>query len=116
MSLLRYMFDNDLAQRHDIEALGSKARRNQRKNRRHRSETRDRIEDLEDQVGELSLVCEALLRVLKDSGRLDPTQLQAALEQIDAEDGVIDGKVTREEDRPQVPKPIDAPTRSKRSR
>ena len=57
------------------------------------------------EVGELALLCRALVHVLGERGGLDPEALRAALERMDAEDGVIDGRVTPEDDRPKPQKP-----------
>ena len=64
-----------------------------------------RIEVLEDQVGELALLCRSLLTVLREDGTVLPERLQAVMRQIDAEDGLVDGKVT-----PAGPPPDDPTT------
>lgn len=115
MSLFKYMFDHDYLQRADIEALRSRARKNERRERVDRRKAQDRLEQLEDEVAELTLLSQALLLVLRESGALDQAKLQRALEEIDAADGVIDGKVTRPEDRPRPPRETpSSPTRRKR--
>ena len=113
MSLFKYMFDHDLLQRADIEALRSKSRRDQRSDRRKHRDARHRMEALEDEVAELNLLCRALLGTLQEAGQLDPAALQAAMERIDAEDGVIDGKATKAEEKPREPP---APVRRRKGR
>lgn len=69
-------------------------------------EVRDRIEALEDQVGELALLCRSLLAILVESGGVDPERFEAVLDRIDLEDGVRDGKVTEARPQPEAPKPV----------
>jgi hypothetical protein len=63
-------------------------------------DTKERIEALEQQVGELALMTKALLEVLHQNGGVGKEEILAAMARIDAEDGVIDGKVTPERERP----------------
>lgn len=54
----------------------------------------DRIEDLENQVGELALLCRGLVVALAEAKALNETRLREVMARIDAEDGVVDGRVT----------------------
>lgn len=49
----------------------------------------------------MTLVCRALIGMLKEQGHFDAAIFNTALDKIDAEDGVIDGRVTPESERPQ---------------
>ena len=74
----------------------------------------ERIQDLEDEVGSLLLVVRALSEMLRSKGLFDETAFREAMQRIDLEDGVLDGKVTRPEP---VPPPVqDAPTPGRRRR
>ncbi len=107
MDFWDHLFDNEYKQRADIESLKQIARLRQSAAARQRQLATDlakRIEVLEDQVGELALLCRSLLTVLREDGTVLPERLQAVMRQIDAEDGVVDGKIT-----PKSP-PSDDPT------
>ena len=58
-----------------------------------------RIGDLEDQVAHLTLINEALLRMLEKKNTFARDEFRALLVEIDLEDGVHDGKVTPPEPR-----------------
>lgn len=58
--------------------------------RRHRND----LEDLEEKVDRLSLVCEAMWELMCDAG-YTTEHLQAKVEQLDAADGIIDQKRQR---------------------
>jgi hypothetical protein len=76
---------------------------------------RTRVEALEQQLGELALLTRALLEVLHENGSVKNEQILAAMAKIDAEDGVVDGRVTPEKDRPKTPaKGEKLPPRKKR--
>ena len=101
MDFWSHMFDNDYRQRADIESLKrlAKNRRAMRAGGIQKIASNDqRIEQLEEQVGELALLCRALLTVLRETSAVDPEHLHRVMERIDAEDGVVDGKIT-----PQTP-------------
>jgi len=116
MSLMKYMFDNDWMQRGDIEALRNRSRTADRTARRRNRQTDDRIDDLENEVAELALLSRVLLTMLHESNVIDPNQFGEVMRRIDAEDGVIDGKITPEADRPQPPKPPLAAPKPRRKR
>ncbi|MCA9136382.1 MAG: hypothetical protein KDB00_06480 [Planctomycetales bacterium] len=109
MGFWDHIFDNDYLQRADIESLKrqSRARQASRRSELRKIESQDqRIEQLEDQVGELTLLCRSLLTVLRQSGAVTPEKLQEVMDEIDAQDGVMDGKVTgprRNDDPPSAP-------------
>jgi hypothetical protein len=101
MSAWNYMFDYALLRR--IEDLSARAARS---DRQIRSAQRHRVEDLERELGQLTLVCRALIGMLKEQGHFDAAVFNAALDKIDAEDGVLDGRVTPEDERPRRPAPV----------
>lgn len=53
-----------------------------------------RIAQLEEDLGQAALTIEALLELLEQSGTLTRTELETRARQIDANDGVIDGRIT----------------------
>lgn len=112
MSAWNYMFEYALLKRIDeLSARSSRAEREGRSVQRHR------LEDLERDLGRVTLICRALIGMLKEQGNFDAAIFNAALDKIDAEDGVIDGQVTPEEQRPTKPAahdPLAAPTPRKR--
>ena len=57
-------------------------------------DTRERIEVLEKQVGELALLTRALMVALEEKGCVSHARLREIMDKIDAEDGVVDGQVT----------------------
>lgn len=81
---------HDRSQNRKIEDLERKAQA--QKNTRRRASA-DR-KDLENQIGELKLLCRALIATLKETGALDAELFEEHMKRIDAEDGTIDGKVT----------------------
>ena len=105
-SVLDYMFDNDWIQRADIENLKSSAQQMQSSEYRMRRKVLDdsqRIGDLEDQVAHLTLINEALLRMLEKKNTFARDEFRALLVEIDLEDGVHDGKLAKPEP-PEAPK------------
>lgn len=100
MSIWNYVFDSEYRQRSDIESLKASALAMSRRSRRGNRELRERVEALEDEVAELTLLCRTLLSVLRQSGAVDPAAFEATSRQIDAEDGVVDGKVREPAARP----------------
>lgn len=103
------LFDSDYKRRADIESLKQIANSRKRARRQDRRETADqqkRIEQLEDQVGELALLCRSLLTVLRETEAVQPERFEEVMKQIDAEDGVVDGKITPENALPKDPNAI----------
>ncbi|MCC9602735.1 hypothetical protein LOC67_19470 [Stieleria sp. JC731] len=99
MDLWKFVFDNEYRQRADIESLretSKTVRRDRMRQSRALKSQESRIEELENQVGELALLCRSMLTVLRENGSIDPTQFQETLSKIDLEDGVADGKITKD--------------------
>lgn len=109
MSLWNHLFDSEWRQRSDIETLKSVSMRQSSKLRQQGRKAEQRLKDLEQEVGELSLICRGLLTLLEQQGTVDPQALQEVLHSIDAEDGVIDGRITPESAQPKL-----APKRRRR--
>lgn len=100
-------FDSDHRQRRDIEALRKSSVARQRaenRNRRSLDDQQDRIDALEQQVGELRLICQTLLTTLKETRVVKPEQIAEVMHRIDAADGVVDGQST-------PPRPEEPPTK-----
>ena len=68
-----------------------------------------RIAELEQQLGEVALICRTLLTVLRESGQVKPEQFQQVMNRIDLEDGVEDGRVSP---KPKEDQGIEAPGNS----
>jgi hypothetical protein len=106
-SVLDYMFDNDWIQRADIENLKnsrSQMRYTENRIRRKVADDAARIVELEDQVAHLTLISEALLRMLEKKGTFARDEFRALLVEVDLEDGVHDGKLAPPQRDP-APKP-----------
>ena len=108
----RYLLtDSNIFVKEDIDRLHQGQRLARKQQRRRHRKTNERLEALEDAVGELRLITGALLATIQDMGGLDVEKFRAHVERIDAEDGVIDGRHTPAP--PPKPKP-EAPVPRKR--
>jgi hypothetical protein len=106
-----HLFDSEYHQRADIESLQKAARvhRMKRFDDLKKIESQEnRIMQLEDRVGELALLCRSLLTVLRENGTVNPDKMMEAMIRIDAEDGVVDGKLNPPEP-PEPPTPEEWP-------
>ena len=112
MSVWKYVFDNEYLQRADIESLKDANRRRRHRQTQSNARAGKRLEELEEDVEELTLLCRTLLTVLRESGTVDPAEIAETMRRIDLEDGVVDGKVS---DR-QKPKPQARAPKSRRPR
>jgi len=97
MGVLDYYFDNDWIQRIDIENL----QRSSMALRRNVVRDSGRLRDLEAEIDHLSLINEALMRLLEKKGVLVRDEFRSLLVEVDLEDGVHDGKLAR----PETPRP-----------
>lgn len=104
MGILTYLFDNEWAQRSDIELtkrrLEHQSRVDREARRRLRRGMEARIDDIEDDVAELALFVRTLMRVLTEKGVIDRAAFVEAARAVDASDGTEDGRYTG---------PVDAP-------
>ena len=64
----------------------------------------DRVKELEIELAQSALVIESLISLLEEKHLVTREELKQRTSQIDAADGVIDGRVTPPEERPFVPK------------
>lgn len=98
MSVFDYMYDNDWIQRQDIDNLRRSSMVLRSKMIRDGGRIRNleaEIDDLADQVGHLTLINEALLRMLEKKGVILRDEFRSLLVEVDLEDGVHDGKLTK---------------------
>ena len=122
MDFWDHLFDNEYKQRTDIESLKRSSLARKRGRMRDRQQVQDlqqRIQELEDQVDELALLCRSLLTVLRENGTVQPERFHEVMQRIDAEDGVVDGKITPDKpdaDEPQVAPQIQTWPKNKRIR
>ena len=56
-----------------------------------------RIDELENEVGKAALVIEALIEIIEESGISSRQKIAERVHSIDGRDGVIDGKITPDE-------------------
>ena len=100
MSFWDYLFDSDWKQRSDIEELRmqSSLNRAHRKNSRRQIEKitslENRVEELEDGLGEVILLLMATMEMLKQSKQWDEETFNKSVALIDAHDGTVDGKTS----------------------
>jgi len=87
--LWKHLFDSEWKQRDDIESVQSSVTSAMHDNVRLSRQLRA----AEDKVERLELVVEALVTVLELRGGLDRQELALAIERIDLEDGVVDGRM-----------------------
>ncbi|GAA5496338.1 hypothetical protein Rhal01_02521 [Rubritalea halochordaticola] len=103
MSLFDFFFPEE-AQASHMRRLADVASRSEMQTRMARARQEQagmssakRIEALEGEVAQLAIIVEALLEKLSDDGTLTRSQLAQKVAEIDARDGVIDGKITPHE-------------------
>ncbi len=66
-----------------------------------------RIDELESEVGQLTIVIEALLECIADRNILTREELARKIGEIDARDAVLDGRITKQ--KPQLEEPKSLP-------
>lgn len=76
--------------------LHSQARINSSRGQQAQMSLENRIESLQSEVGQLAIVIEALLESLADRGILTREELARKMSEIDARDGVVDGRITKQ--------------------
>ncbi len=64
----------------------------------------DRVKELEIELAQSVLVIESMISLLEEKNLLTREELKQRTSQIDAADGVIDGRITSPEEKPFVPK------------
>ncbi len=103
----RQWLDSDWNQRDDIDELQARERSNRRRARRARSAQRKRLEAIEEQCYELSLVTEAMAHLLIEHGAFEAERLQAMMARIqERRDAEIEAELEADEQeaRAKVPK------------
>jgi len=116
MSLLDFLFPEqaqaaylrDLAETNRYQAEVIQANRYAEEKQRREavrlnSKTDDRVKELENELAQSALVIESLIGLLEEKGVLSREDLKKRAQEIDAADGVIDGKVTPPAQKPFVP-------------
>jgi hypothetical protein len=102
MSMSLFDFFRDLSQTHEMQRLADisgylriQSNLAEARNRQERVSANKRIEDLEDEVAQLTIVLEAMIEKFYESGLLDGDVLAKKIAEIDLRDGVADGKITK---------------------
>lgn len=62
----------------------------------NQSSSDKRIDELESEVGQLTIIIEALLESISDKGILSREDIARKIGEIDSRDGVIDGRITKQ--------------------
>ena len=99
MSLIDFLFDNEWKQRRDIESLRERQRKQfsrvvlkASENEETLGDMAKRVENLEEQVGALSLCLATAIRLLQQHKLWDEREFQKLMDEIDQADGQRDGK------------------------
>ena len=95
MSLYDFFFPEQAQASHLRKlAEGSRSsRRRARQERRTIGELEKRIDDLEQDLGFVSLLLASMMAKLDESGTLSRADLKAAMQELDSVDGVSDGRL-----------------------
>jgi hypothetical protein len=64
----------------------------------------NRIGELEDQLAQSALVIESMIALLEEKKLMTRAELRARVADIDSADGVVDGKITPDAEKPFTPK------------
>ncbi|RYD36680.1 MAG: hypothetical protein EOP87_04995 [Verrucomicrobiaceae bacterium] len=67
------------------------------------SKTEDRVKELENEVAQSALIIESLIHLLEEKKLVSRGELRQRASEIDAADGVIDGKITPPAEKPFTP-------------
>ncbi len=111
MSLFDFFFPEEAQAAHLRRLADSQARSNTHNriaNARAQASaatTQRRIEELENELGQMTILVESLLECIEEQGLLSRKQLAQKIGEIDARDGVIDGRITKV---PEQKKPFQA--------
>ncbi len=101
MSLFDFLFPDQAQAAHlrrlaDSTSLANtQARISQTRSSISNSSLEKRVVELEDEVGQLTIVIESLLESIADKGVLTREDIARKIGEIDARDGVIDGRITK---------------------
>ena len=98
MGILRHLLVsdwNEWIQRHDLEQIQNRVVRQSTTGRLHLSQLRERVALVENDTAEMALLVRSLYVYLKRRGDFDAAMFATIIKEIDAQDGAIDGKVTK---------------------
>ena len=104
MSLFDFFFPEEAQASHlrrlaDTASLAhTQARLAQARSDRSRLGAEKRVREVEEDVAQLTIVMEALLELFSEQGAVTRSDLARKVAEIDARDGVIDGKITKAEE------------------
>ena len=107
MSLFDFFFPDQAQAAHlrrlaDSTSLANTQARINRSSTVHtQSSSNKRIDELENEVGQLTIIVEALLESISDHGILTREDIARKVGEIDARDGVIDGRITKQKPSPE---------------
>ena len=96
MSIFTYIFDNEVFQRRDINNLNARLGDLRRRQATTNVRRARKVDDLENDVAELALLCKAMYGYMKSKPGYDAEAFRAILERLDASDGKRDGKLSRQ--------------------
>jgi hypothetical protein len=102
MSLFNFFFPEQALAAHVLRIAEStsiastQARILQARGDHAQSSAKKRIDELEKEVGQLTIVIEALLETIADQGIVTREDLARKIGEIDSRDGVIDGRITKQ--------------------
>ncbi len=105
MSLYEFFFPQQAAAQHlrsivhHNQFSNAVNRVNQARAIRRGQVTKERVEELEDEVAQLTIVLEALMEVLGENKTITIEKVAQKIADIDAMDGVIDGRITKKADK-----------------
>ena len=95
----------------DLKILEKRLAEKSRSARKRRVNINKRIDELEEELARMTLLCRTLSDVIVEKGMIDLPELFERMNQIDLEDGVADGQVT-----PKRKRPKPAKTKKKRAK
>lgn len=101
---LRTLAENSQREAMSRRAAETAERLQMRQVSRLNSKSDDRIGKLENELAQSALIIESLVALLHEKGVVSRDELKERVARIDAEDGVIDGKITPASEKPFVPK------------
>lgn len=101
----RNLMENLFGETTDLEVLRRANRAAARRRERSVKNLKDRVEELEDWLGELALLNQTMLRMLLEKASFTKEELARVMREVDLLDGVADGKVTPRKPDAEAPEP-----------
>ena len=96
MSIWRFMFDDPVWRETQVEALATRRRRDTRLFLHRARDAEGRIDSLEEQIRELTLVCRSLLDLMVESGTVSPEHFERVMRRIDGQSSLSEGRMPSE--------------------